>query len=363
VVMLPELGELDIIDAQDLLSREPGSFDPCTIERRVFLNVDPTPPPCPPTPEAGVGDAAVVDASDPGDADISADGGDASPPEDGGDAGSTDAGAGEDADSGGTVGDAGPDGARCSGGFPPPSGKAHPYALALADDGRLFVSDDSASVIHVVDMHDPCGAEEKEPLLPVSVADPTRVVVSGAIAVSPLTSDGQRFVYAADVKNNGSLMVFDVSTTSTERTPLLRQDRLFNPFEPPDRVALTAPVESMTFATHEVPLAKPDPVTGVIPRGVPCDPTIADDPNRPGDDYVSGASPRRLRGTFAFVVLSNGDLSVIDLDDFDAQCRRPRFTDDTALGCEGKDLPLSGLPATSQEVSCKVVERHRVRSA
>ncbi|HMJ51478.1 MAG TPA: hypothetical protein VK540_05360 [Polyangiaceae bacterium] len=359
VVMLPELGEVDIIDAQDLLSRPPGSFDPCTVERRVFLTAEETP--STPTAEAGVGDATAADVSTPGDAAVS-DGGDASSP----DAGqSDDASADVEADGGGP--DAGSDGRICSGRVPrpvPPILKPHPYALALADDGRLFVSDDSASVIHVVDMQDPCSAEEKAPLLPFSVADPLRAVISGAIAVSPLTSEGKRFVYAADVKNNGSLMVFDVSSTSTVRTPLLREDRRFNPFEPPDRIALAAPVESMTFITHEVPRSLPDPVTGVIPRGVPCDPSNVDDPNRPADDFVSaGASPRRLRGTFGFVALANGEMTVIDLDDFDANCRRPRYTDDTALGCSGKLLPSSGLLSASQEVSCKVIEPHRVRSA
>jgi hypothetical protein len=350
VVTLPELGEIDVIDAQDLLMQDPGAFEPCKVERRVFLTVDPSLPPV--NPDAGVGGGGVSDVSGPDDA------------------GSTDSGAVVDAGTDGGPGpamDAGPDSLTCSSQptpSSPPSFDPHPYALALSDDGRLFVSDDSASVIHVLDVRDPCVAQEKAPLLPFSAADPTRAVVSGAIAVSPLTSDGKRFVYAADIKNNGSLMVFDVSADATERTPLFRRDRPYNPFEPPDRVALPAPVESLTFANHEIPLALPDPVTGVIPRGVPCDPSRADDPNRPPDDFVTaGAGPRRLRGIFAFVLLANGDLTVIDLDDFDEQCRRPRYTDDDALGCyKNTPVPVSGLPSASQEASCQVIERHRVRS-
>ena len=356
LVTLPELGEIDVIDAQDLLSREPGSFDPCTIERRVLLTVDELPP-CSPKPDAGTADASA-DASD----------GNAPTPEGGAvDDGDVDAGAGDDAGSGSDAAtDAGPGAPMCNTRIPRsvfPSLKPHPYALALSDDGRLFVSDDSASVIHVVNAADPCAAEEKTPLLPFSAADPQRPVVSGAIAVSPLTSDGKRFVYASDVKGGGSLMVFDVSTTSGERTPILRSDRRYTPGEPPDRISLPAPVESMTFATHEVPLGLADPTTGIIPRGVPCDPTNGEDPNRPQDDFVSGAGPRRLRGTFGFLALSSGDITVVDLDDFDAQCRRPRFTSDPALGCDPALVaPMVGLPATSQEVSCKVVERHRIRS-
>jgi len=353
MVTLPDLGEIDVIDAQDLLAQVPGSFEPCKVERRIFLTADPGIPPCTPKPE---GDSGARDVSDPGDADSLPDANEADVISADADGGGRDPGL-----------DAGRDGPICSApGNPsaPKSAQAHPYALALSDDGRLFISDDAASIIHVVDVHDPCSAEEKAPLLAISAAEPQRAVVSGAIAVSPLTSDGQRFVYAADVKNNGSLMVFDVSPNSTVRTPLSRLDRPYNPFDPPDRIALSAPVESLTFATHEVPLALPDPVTGVIPRGVACDPANIEDPNRPPDDYLSaGAGPRRLRGIFGFAVLTNGDLTVIDLDDFDATCRRPRFSDDDALGCNDTMLPIGGLPSASQEVSCNVIERHRVRSA
>ena len=366
VVTLPELGEIDVIDAQDLLQRDPGDFSPCTVEHRVFLSASGDGPPVTPTPDAGSG-ASEAPAPDAGG---SLDGGgvdgelDAGPP--GG--GEVDAGAGDAGSDGSGSTDGGPMGVSCAVPPPIPAGaKPHPYALALSDDGRLFVSDDSAPVIHVVDMKNPCGAEEKAPLRPSAAVDPSRNVTTGALAVSPLTSYGKRFVYAAeaktDAKNIASLMVFDVSSDASERTPLCRQDGRYNPAEAPDRIALPAPVQSLTFATHEVPLAKPDPVTGVIPRGVPCDPSRADDPNRPPDDFVSaGAGPRRLRGTFAFVALTNGELTVVDLDDFDTQCRRPRYTDDEALGCSDQTVPISGLPSASQEASCKVVEPHRLRS-
>ena len=341
VVSLAELGEIDVIDAQDLLQRAPGDFSPCAIEHRVFLGAD--------RPDAGVSDASGPDCGG------------------GSEGGDVDGGANDGSGGPVSTGDAGPDGPVCSmrtSLSAAPAVRPHPYALALSDDGRLFASDDSASVIHVIDMKDPCAAEEKAPLLPEAENDKNRAVVSGAIAVSPLTSYGKRFVYAADVKNNGSLMVFDVSADSKTRTPLTRGGSRYNPAEAPDRITLPAPVESLTFATHEVPLALPDPATGVIPRGVPCDPLNADDPNRPPDDFVSaGAGPRRLRGTFGFAALTNGELAVVDLDDFDAQCRRPRFSDDEALGCSEMSVPANGWPSASQEASCKVVEPHRLRSA
>jgi hypothetical protein len=110
-----------------------------------------------------------------------------------------------------------------------------------------------------------------------------------------------------------------------------------------------------------------DTNTGTVPRGVLCNPADPNDVNHPPDDFVSaGAQPRRLRGTFAFLAMSGGDMSVVDLDDFDAPCRRPRFTDDSAVGCneDYPDFPHAvGLPSASQESSCKVVARHRPRSA
>jgi hypothetical protein len=367
VVTLPELGEVDVIDAQDLLFRTPGSFEPCVIEHRVFLTGDAEVPTVPPTDDAGADigadDVAVSDAPDDGGVASGDDGGasvdvsiDASSDQVGG------------ADAPGGSGDAAPDSMMCRRvqPVPPRSNKPHPHAMALADDGRLFISDDSASLIHVVDVRDPCTATEKPPLWAYSAADPSRPVIAGAIAVSPLTKDGKRFVYASDVKNNGSLMIFDVSTTSTERTPLMREDLLYNPLEPPDRVLFASPIESMTFATHEVPLGKPDN-TGTVPRGVLCDPAVAEDPNAPPDDFISaGAQPRRLRGTFAFLAMTGGEMQIVDVEDFDAPCRRPYDSDDSVLGCkEDTFIPKggAGLPSASQEVSCNIVERHRPRSA
>ena len=243
--------------------------------------------------------------------------------------------------------------------------------MAFSDDGRLFVSDDEASVIHNLDTSDVCSLVARPPLLPVSALDPSRAVVSGAIAVSPLTSDNKRFVYAVDIKDRGSVMVFDVSPDSTVRTPILRPDVIENPNEPADRIAFNSPVQSLTFARHDRPLGTPDPVTGLLPRGVAtaCDPNLARGatsplvPYLPPTDFVSaGAGPTTLRGVFGFLVLATGQMAVIDVEDFDAACRRPQGTDDKRLGCAGGDVTANSFPSASQEVSCRVVERNRARS-
>ena len=144
---------------------------------------------------------------------------------------------------------------------------------------------------------------------------------SGAIAVSPLTTDLKRFVYAVDVKDGGSVMVFDVTPGSTNRTPLLRPDVKFNPFEPPDRMALASSVKSLTFGTQEIPAAD----TGQVSRGLKCDPIASANASDPSHPYIppanfidAGAGPRTLRGTFAFMLLASGQVVVADVDDYDA---------------------------------------------
>jgi hypothetical protein len=346
VATLPDVGEIVVIDAQELLARPPGSFDPCPIESTA-ITLQSVPPGAPDL-DAGAGVAT---------ADVSASDGGAST---------------SDGSSQGAGSDGGPvDLATCSGrvmASPPPSLAPHPVDMALADDGRLFVSDDSASVVHVMDVSDPCHVAERDPLLPYSAADPTRAVVTSSIAVSPLTTDQKRYVYAVDAKGNGSVMVFDVSSDSTTRRPILRPNPQYNLFEPPDRLVFSSPVTSLAFATRELP--QPSTTTGVVPRGVKCDPAVAvSDTTNPAYnyrpvDFTSGAGPRVLRGTFAFVSLTSGRLAVVDLDDFDAPCRRPATSDDPSLACPGAQM-LSAtmtLPSASSEASCTVVERHRARS-
>jgi hypothetical protein len=350
LALMPELGEVAVIDAQALLWRGFGTFDGCPIERMISLGAD----------TAGASVSAVdagADALGVGAADAGADA-----------LGVGAADAGADAAGGDAAG--GVCTAPPSVVVPPPPLPPHPVAMAYADDGKLYISDDRASVIHVVDLTDVCAPTEQPPLLPTATLEPTRAVTTTGIAVTPLLTDDTRFVYAVDVKNNGSVMVFDVSPGATQRTPILRPDVQFNQQEPPDRIAFSSPVVSLTFARHEL---VPTTVTGsgqsIVPRGALCDPTNLTDPYRPPtSNFISppGAGPHTLRGVYGFLALSDGRLAVIDVDDFDAPCRRPDQTDDVILGCTGTKPPPAPNPpgylSASQEVSCKVVERHRPRS-
>jgi hypothetical protein len=325
VVALPDLGGIAVFDAQDVLNRAPGSFDACTPEIFLPLKVDLTglaaqPPPLPTT---ACGNAALP--------------------------------------------------------TPPlqPSYTPRPGGMSYAD-GKLYIADLNAPVIHVIDMHQqvpglgdvqtPCHPREQAPLLPTSVAEPARVVFTSKVTAAPnLTpQDFKRYLYATDVKGatgteNGSAMVFDISPTSTTRRPLVRQHPEWNPFQPRDRVVFAAPAADIVLAQRDAPAI--DPVTGVAPSGVLCNPEpsavtcIAGGHNcdlgtsyRTSSDYTMGAGPQKLRGEFAFAALTNGKVAVIDVTDFDAPCRTP--VDRSGLaGCSGNEQNL----ITSSEVSCNIV--------
>lgn len=250
--------------------------------------------------------------------------------------------------------------------------ESQPAGIARSGD-RLFVADVKAPVIHVLSMKSPCSPDEQEPLLPSSRQDPSRVVTTNAIsATGNLSSSLKQFVYAVD-DYDGSLMAFDVSPTSTTRRPLVRPNAAWTPFQPSDRVDVGVPVQDIALIEHDTPL--PIPGTNVAPQGVRCDPDPAlntctsdsalCDPEtlyRTGASYDSGAGPVRLRGSFAYLVLSTGQIAVVDIDDFDKQCRIPRQPA-YLQGC-ASDVTDSGKDyLSSDEASCNVVVPHTLRSA
>ncbi|WP_437785264.1 hypothetical protein [Sorangium sp. So ce1097] len=323
IVTLPELGGFAVIDAQALLEDEryaEGGFAPCEVERWVPLQV--SLPPSPPHEAAPQGAACVAPAAS----------------------------------------------ARPAQAVEAP----RPAGLALAGD-RLFVADLDAPVIHVVDLPTPCDPLELPPLLPASTLDPERVVTTSRVAVSQASPpDFRRFLYAVDA-GDGSVMVFDVSDGAADRAPLSRPHSEWNPFQPPDRIRLPAPVRDLAVVQREAPASLP--ATGVAPEGIRCDP----DPRlRTCDSNVAscdietlyrtsasrdaGAGPRKLRGSFAYLMLTNGEVAIADVDDLDAACRGPAVGTARA-GCDEVASPGAPPLATSGEVSCNVVTPHALRSA
>src|SRR5690606_33834189 len=84
------------------------------------------------------------------------------------------------------------------------------------------------------------------------------------------------------------------------------------------------------------------------------------------------------RGTCGFLMPSNGQIGIIDAEDYDEPCRRPVQTNSSETpdfrGCandpdepryytlpDGSDE--DGQPTVTGEVSCRMVQEHRARSA
>ena len=332
-VALPSLSEIWILDAQTLLDRSPGSFDACVAERRVPLN------------------ASVPELTQELPADLV------------------------------------PSSPSCvvrglNHGPIPTDWQPRPIDFALGDDGRLFVADSDVPKVHVLDVNDPCAVTDMPALRPLSFSDPTAQITTRRLAVSPLTAQGKRFVYAVDDSGTdtaGSLMAFDVSPNSSERTPIVRPRAEFNPDELPDRITPARNVADVEFVYQDV---TEDGGTAAGPRveGVFCDPDPRlpeQDPGaryRPDDNFRSGARPTQLRGTFAFAALHTGQMLVIDVEDLDAACRRPISINpdpeqENLFGCRNDDPALApngfllgNTQTVTGELSCNVVTPHRSRS-
>ncbi|HET7545598.1 MAG TPA: hypothetical protein VFK05_37280 [Polyangiaceae bacterium] len=268
--------------------------------------------------------------------------------------------------------------------YPPRDMSAQPTPGGMAAlDNEVYVADRTRPLVHVLDVSDPCAEKELEPLYPNSYSNPSRVVTTSRVAVSPVSPDGQKqFLYAIDQDDQptASVMVFDLLRIDPQdpntRTPLLLEGGKRQPFTPPDRLRFSAPVRDVSFVMRDFP--KSDS-SGVGEFGTKCDPNP--DPNfsgpgaayRPNSDYTDGARAVNLRGTFAFALLTNGQVAVIDVDDFDAPCRRPVSANpgdtEDLHGCRN-DPPVGSyvIPGTTtrtvtDESSCHVIEDHRPRSA
>ncbi len=210
------------------------------------------------------------------------------------------------------------------------------------DATTLYIADENIAMIHVIDVSNPNAPHENAPLLATSQLDPARRVTVGQIAVSQPTRDYRRYLYAIDQNDSGSIMVFDVSNPSaTARVPLTRPHPEINPFLPPDRISFSYPVATITFASHDY---SPVATGTALERGILCNPNKeagfsfptsaagvgayyranADPTNTSfGIEGAVGLGPYRLRGVFGFATLTNGSVVILDVDDWDAPCRRP----------------------------------------
>ncbi len=246
-----------------------------------------------------------------------------------------------------------------AGGVAVPPSQALPKTLVVRDDAPVvYIADGMLPIVHVFAFDGSGNPSEVGQYVATSVANPTRSTNLGAIALSPITTDQRRYLYAVDKGDNGSIVVFDATSPVPgpgPGTPLRRPHPALNPFQEPDRIVLTAPVTSLAFAAHDWPVIPPqvcapggacsaNPNTTNAFSGLLCNPNInaivdggagfvdagiggyyrADFASQiqPQGSGMTGF-PSRLRGVFAFATTSNGNVVTIDVDDWDAPCRRP----------------------------------------
>jgi len=329
VVTLPDRGSIAVVDAQALLDRPPGSFGPCPIELELKLNPEPQGSRLQPLPADLAGQGCFPNEFE----------------------------------------------------YPQLEGEfeARPAGLASGRD-VLFIGDQTAPVIHRVNTTDVCRLTEDAPLLPTSMLEPERVVVSSRIALSPVTTEGSQFLYAIDEApaRSADVMVFDVTSGGSPKTPLVRSGSKYMPFEVPDRIQFPAAAKDVGFVQNDEPSV--DPETDVGEFGVACDPDPSLNNQDPGARYrtdeslTAGAGVNR-RGIFAYILTSDGNLNIVDVDDYDSACRRPIGVNRSSTldfrGCGGDsedfdyftaDGQENGSPTVTNEVSCRVVVPHRARA-
>jgi len=334
-VTLPAFGQVVIIDAQRLLDEhEPGSFSACPIEATYDLEIN--------LPQEPITQELPEDLQVPGCTPSSVN-------------------------------------------YPPPTGEFESQPAGIdVSEGSMFVADLGAPVIHELDVRDPCAIVERDPLLPVSLEEPTRTVTTSKVAASPTLTDGRRFLYAIDETgpSTANVMAFDLTPGQASRTPIVREGTPYLPWEPADRISFAAAAQDIVFAQRDFPI--PDADTGQAVVGERCDPDPSLDLDAPGAQYRpstsddEGASPTNLRGTFGFVLLSSGQVGIIDVEDYDEPCRRPVYSNSSEnmdfRGCandpaepEYYTLPdgfdAEAQPTVTAEVSCRMVQEHRARSA
>ena len=144
------------------------------------------------------------------------------------------------------------------------------------------------------------------------------------------------------------------------------------------------PARSVTFMHYDPPSApanlyglrcrsggRTDPIDATAPPLTPADAQARITAEQtwgldPGDSTLS--IPKRLRGTFAFALLDNGSIVVIDVDDYNSLCRGPNLATDVLNGGYFKsraDLSTPGAlgSGSSGEYIFRGVRRHHPRSA
>jgi hypothetical protein len=237
--------------------------------------------------------------------------------------------------------------------------------------GEVYVADRTAPLVHKLDTRDVCAISEGEPLYPVSLKEPNAVIATRKVALSPQIDALGRYVYAIEdsgTTSSSSAMVFDVTPGKTQRTPIVLERSQLVPGHVPDRVDISGPASDVDFVYRD-PGAPGE--NGINTSGVMCDPEPSHD-SYPGASFrpktSTGAGPSQMRGLFAVISDFGGALSIVDVEDYDAPCRRPSDSAKTyGEGCasdpwRGTTLNDDDETRVTDEKSCHVFQPHRVRS-
>lgn len=199
----------------------------------------------------------------------------------------------------------------------------HPVGLAVDEEGlRVYVTDDALDRVHVIDVA--TGAE----LAPLAVGERTRVAAVTGLArarryhcdatVDPDHCARARYLYLTTA-DEGAVVVWDLTRNARVRPNLLplpnaRGSRV-DPGVAVDRVALGAPATALVA----IDTSAYDPMARDLPEVAAAG----------GLDCNAGYTPAAagaFSGVFVGAVLRNGQLAIIDVDDYnvddwEARCR------------------------------------------
>lgn len=228
---------------------------------------------------------------------------------------------------GGDLDGGGPDAGDATVGEAGVTARARPYALAVDPDTHtVYVSDETRSVVHAID------ATAMTESSTLDFGAPTRSLVVTAVARA--RGDGRycpgptdvpdpdhcargRYLYATTVPS-GDVRVWDITRGALVRPNVLPQPNArgqrIDPSRPAEVIPLRAPVTALVgIATTDYNADDPDSPN--IARAQRCDLYPCSG---------QGTDPAQLHGVFVGAVQRDGNLVIIDVDDYTAPCRETR---------------------------------------
>ncbi len=200
-----------------------------------------------------------------------------------------------------------------------------PVATLMRKDGtRLYIGERGRAVVHVVET----SSGTPQLVQQLNFAGELGGAWATDIAISPVTRDNKQFAYVVDGRD-GALAVFDLSDITAVLAPLRRPRSEASPSQRPDRIRLGAPALSVKFFARDWTADGTQKAVADAKAAVLCTPN-ANSVASLGASYIANGAytasplgPSRMRGVFAAVALTNGDVVFVDVDDWDEPCRRP----------------------------------------